>query len=139
MYYGNLISTTISQNKIDEITAAIERINDQLPSLITLTKEEFSSMPKVSYQNIDFIHEVLEFADTYPEMVPEHINVQEIRKDLELIESISAILKPMKRLVKKLEDSALLAGSEAYVPSLAIYNSVKTSRGMDRSGQLSAH
>ena len=69
MYYGNLISTTISKNKIDEITAAIERINDQLPTLITLSKEEMSSMPKVSYQNIDFIHEVLEFVDTYPEMV----------------------------------------------------------------------
>ena len=139
MYYGNLISTTISKNKIDEITAAIERINDQLPTLITLSKEEMSSMPKVSYQNIDFIHEVLEFVDTYPEMVPDHINVQEIRKDLELIESISAILKPMKRLVKKLEDSALLAGSEAYVPSLAIYNSVKTSKNLGNTGQLSAH
>lgn len=139
MYYGNLISTTISQNKIDEITAAIERINDQLPTLITLSQEELSSMPKVSYQNYDFIHEVLEFVDTYPDMVPDHINVQEIRKDLKLIESISAILKPMKKLVKKLEDSALLAGSEAYVPSLAIYNSVKTGRNKDRSGQLSTH
>jgi hypothetical protein len=87
-------------------------------------------------KNIDFIHEVLDFADTYPDLVPPHIDVQEIRKDLSLIESISKILKPMKQLVKKLEDSALLAGSEAYIPSLAIYNSVKAGTTRSRSHHM---
>lgn len=130
--YSNLISTSISQEKINEITAAIDRINAQLPTLVSLSSEEMSSLPKVSIKNIDFIHEVLDFADTYPDLIPPNIDVQEIRKDLYLIESITKILKPMKKLVKKLEDSALLAGSEAYIPSLAIYNSVKA--GKTRSG-----
>ena len=130
--YSNLISTSISQEKINEITAAIDRINAQLPTLVSLSSEEMSSLPKVSIKNIDFIHEVLDFADTYPDLIPPNIDVQEIRKDLYLIESITKILKPMKKLVKKLEDSALLAGSEAYIPSLAIYNSVKA--GRTRSG-----
>jgi len=130
--YSNLISTSISQEKINEIIAAIDRINAQLPTLVSLSSEEMSSLPKVSIKNIDFIHEVLDFADTYPDLIPPNIDVQEIRKDLYLIESITKILKPMKKLVKKLEDSALLAGSEAYIPSLAIYNSVKA--GRTRSG-----
>ena len=130
--YSNLISTSISQEKINEITAAIDRINAQLPTLVSLSSEEMSSLPKVSIKNIDFIHEVLDFADTYPDLIPPNIDVQEIRKDLYLIESITKILKPIKKLVKKLEDSALLAGSEAYIPSLAIYNSVKA--GRTRSG-----
>ena len=134
--YSNFISSTISQDQINEIISAIDRINAKLPSLVSLTNEELSSLPKVSMQNIDFIHEVLDFADTYPDLVPTHIDVQEIRKDLRLIESISKILKPMKQLVKKLEDSALLAGSEAYIPSLAIYNSVKAGTTRSRTHHM---
>jgi hypothetical protein len=137
--YSNLISTSISEEQINEITRAIDRINAQLPSLVTLSSEEISSLPKVSYKNIDFIHEVLDFADTYPDLIPPHIDVQEIRKDLRLIESLARILKPMKKLVKKLEDSTLLAGSEAYIPSLAIYNSVKAGTSKLRSHQLTIH
>jgi len=137
--YSNFISSTISQDQINEIIAAIDRINAKLPTLVSLTNEELSSLPKVSMKNIDFIHEVLDFADTYPDLVPSHIDVLEIRKDLRLIESISKILKPMKQLVKKLEDSALLAGSEAYIPSLAIYNSVKAGTTRSRTHQMSIH
>lgn len=137
--YSNFISSTISQDQINEIISAIDRINAKLPSLVSLTNEELSSLPKVSMQNIDFIHEVLDFADTYPDLVPSHIDVQEIRKDLRLIESISKILKPMKQLVKKLEDSALLAGSEAYIPSLAIYNSVKAGTTRSRTHHMTIH
>ena len=137
--YSNFISSTISQDQINEIISAIDRINAKLPSLVSLTNEELSSLPKVSMKNIDFIHEVLDFADTYPDLVPSHIDVQEIRKDLRLIESISKILKPMKQLVKKLEDSALLAGREAYIPSLAIYNSVKAGTIRSRTHQITIH
>jgi len=127
MQYNNLISTSITQKEIDEILAAIERINKLLPNLITLTSEEKASLPKVSYSNIDFVNEVLDMAEKNPEQVPESIDIPEIRKDIELIESISKILQPLKQLEKKLEDSALLAGSEAYIPSLAIFNSVRMS------------
>ena len=137
--YSNLISTSISEEQINEITRAIDRINAQLPTLVSLSSEEISSLPKVSYKNIDFIHEVLDFADTYPDLVPPHIDVQEIRKDLRLIESLSKILKPMKKLVKKLEDSTLLAGSEAYIPSLAIYNSVKAGKARSGSHHMTIH
>jgi len=137
--YSNLISTSISQEQINEIIAAIDRINAKLPTLVSLTNEELSSLPKVSYKNIDFIHEVLDFADTYPDLVPPDIDVQEIRKDLKLIESLTKILIPMKILVKKLEDSALLAGSEAYIPSLAIYNSVKAGTARSRAHSLTIH
>ena len=137
--YSNLISTSISPEQINEILAAVDRINAKLPTLVTLSNEELTSLPKVSYRNIDFIHEVLDFADTYPELIPPDIDVQEIRKDVKLIESLTKILIPIKKLVKKLEDSAILAGSEAYIPSLAIYNSVKAGTARSRSTQMQAH
>jgi hypothetical protein len=128
MHYSNLISTSISEKEIDEILAAIERINHLLPNLVTLTNEEKASLPKVSFSNLDFVNEVLGMAEKNPEQVPKSINIPEIRKDIKLIEAISRILRPLKQLEKKLEDSALVAGSEAYIPSLAIFNYLRMGR-----------
>lgn len=126
MHYSNLISTKIPKNVSNEILAYIDEINGMLPNLLTLSKEELDSLPKVSYDNIDFVHEVLAIAEEDPSLIPDNIDISEIRKDVELTDSILRLLIPLKQLVKKLENNALLAGSEAYVPSMAIYNALKT-------------
>jgi hypothetical protein len=126
MSYPNLISTSISSEDMKKILDSIEKINSLLPDLISLSDDQVSNLPKVSSSTIDFVYETLELVDKYPNLVPDEIEIPEIRKDVELIESIKKILKPLKRLVRKLEDSAVLAGSEAYLPSMAIYNAVKT-------------
>ncbi len=126
MAYPNLISTQISEEKVNEIMNAIEQIDSMLPDLVTLSNDKLASLPKVSSSTIDFVYETLELVDKFPGLIPEGIEIPEIRKDAELIHSINTILKPLKKLVRKLEDSAVLAGSEAYLPSMAIYNAVKT-------------
>jgi hypothetical protein len=74
---------------------------------------------------IDFVLEHLEEAENNPKLVPKNVDINEIEKDVKLIRAINKILNPLKSLEKKLMDSALLAGSEAYLPSIAIYNAIK--------------
>ena len=124
MAYPNKISTSISEESIREILSSIEKIDKLLPDLVSLSNEKLSSLPKVSASTIEFVYETLELVDKYPALIPRDVEIPEIRKDAELIEAINRILKPLKKLVRKLEDSAVLAGSEAYVPSMAIYNAV---------------
>ena len=126
MAYPNLISTTISEESMKKIMDAIDRIEELLPDLVTLSNEKLASLPKVSLSTIEFVYETLELVDKYPTLIPQDVEVPEIRKDAELIGSIYKILKPLRKLVRRLEDSAVLAGSEAYLPSMAIYNAVKT-------------
>ena len=104
--YSNLISTSISQEQINEIIAAIDRINAKLPTLVSLTNEELSSLPKVSYKNIDFIHEVLDFVDTYPDLVPPDIDVQEIRKDFHKDLKDVELAEEASKLEKKLSSKS---------------------------------
>ena len=125
MDYSNLISTKIPDKEIQEIISAINLINEKLPDLVTLSNEEMASLPKMSHHTIDFVLENLKAAETHPEIVPDNVEIEEIKKDVELIMAINKILSPLKKLEKKLEHSALLAGSEAYLPSIAIYNSMK--------------
>lgn len=125
MKYPNLISTTIPEKELKEILDAIKFINDKLPDLVTLTKEELSALPKVGKDTVNFVLENLKESEKNPELVPHDVEIDEVIKDVELIKSIDKILDPLKKLERKLEDSAFLAGSEAYLPSIAIYNAIK--------------
>lgn len=125
MKYPNLLSTSIPDKDIDEILDAIKFINDKLPDLVKLNKEELDSLHKTGKTTIDFVLENLKAAENKPELVPADVDLNEIKKDVKLIHAIYKILNPLKKLEKKLEDSALLAGSEAYLPSISIYNAMK--------------
>ena len=125
MEYTNLLSTAIPNKDIKDIIEAINFINKKLPDLVTLTSEERASLPKMGINTIDFVLEHLEEAENNPKLIPKNVDIGEIAKDVELIKSIYKILNPLKSLEKKLMDSALLAGSEAYLPSIAIYNAIK--------------
>ncbi len=128
MKYDNLISTSISSEDLNEILKAIEFINDKLPDLVSLSEEELASLPKMRHNTIEFVCECLNYAEKNPEIVPDNVDIPEIKKDVELIKQILDILDPLMDLVKKLEDSALLAGSEAYLPSMAIYNATQANK-----------
>lgn len=125
MTYSNLISTAIPDREIKEIIDAINTINEKLPDLIVLTKEEIVALPKMGEHTVDFVLENLKQAENNPDLVPDNVEIDEIIMDVELIKSIQKILHPLKKLERKLTDSALLAGSEAYLPSIAIYNAMK--------------
>jgi hypothetical protein len=122
--FSNLISATIENKDLKEILNAISFIDGKLSELVTLEEDEIATLPKMKSNTSQFVKQCLEFAKKYPEVVPTDVNIKEIEKDMALIKSIAAIREPLLNVVKKLEDSALLAGSEAYQPCIAIHNSV---------------
>jgi len=126
MGYSNKVSTTIPQNDLKDILQAIESIDQKLPGLVSLTDEEIAALPRMKAHTESFVNECLKYSKKYPNCIPADVNVQEINKDLMLIKTLSQIAQALSKLKKKVEDNILLAGSEAYLPSLAIYNAVKT-------------
>ncbi|MFW5759819.1 MAG: hypothetical protein ACOCXH_02430 [Cyclobacteriaceae bacterium] len=125
MQYANKISTSITRKEVDEIVSHVDQINKKLENLVKLTEEEKSAMPHMGEETIAFVFNVLEKAEKEPSLVPAKVDLDEIKKDVELISAINKIYHPLKDLVRKLEDSALIASSEAYFPALAIFNSIK--------------
>jgi hypothetical protein len=124
--YSNQISTTISSDDLKEILDAIAFIDDKLSNLVSLSEEEIASLPRGKRDTVYFVKECLDYAKKYPKYIPSDIELKEIRKDMELVESLLKIIKPLKQVIKKLEDSTLLASSEAYIPSMIIHNTVKS-------------
>ena len=125
MQFKNNISTSISPQDVKEILTQIKKIDSALKNLVTLTEEEKKAMPNVGKDTASFVTFVLDIAEKDPDLIPKTVNIDEMKKDAELIRAINKIYAPMKEMVQKLEDSALLASSEAYLPALSIFNSYK--------------
>jgi hypothetical protein len=125
MDFPNVISTSIPEEVVDDILKGINEIDSKLPGLLTLSKEQKDALPHMGEDTEPFLFMVLRKAQENPDLIPPGINLAEVEKDIDLIQTTNRILQPLKNLVQKLEDSSLLAGSEAYVPALFLYNAMK--------------
>ena len=125
MEYPNFISTTISNQDLNEILSAIGFIEEKLPGLLSLSDLEPYTVYSTKTESVEFVQQNLKVVEKNPEIVPQDVDIKEVRKDVDLIKSIDKIIIPLKNLLQKLEDSKVIACNEAYLPSIAIYNALK--------------
>jgi hypothetical protein len=131
----NLVSLSISENELAEIRKAIQILQDKLlPYLLELTNSEKESMAKMGDKTVAFVTKATEHAEAQPKLVPAFIDVTELRKDLEAIETLRPLSNSLTQLAKGLDDTMMVAGSEAYMAALAFYQSVKVGAKMNVTG-----
>ena len=124
MPYQN-ISAELSDAALAQIQQKITEIKALLPFLIQLTPEERQTLPKMGPASLAFVGKALSYAEGNPALVPPYVNVAEQRKDFALTEKLVLVNQQLGPLADGLESTLMAAGSEAFVTSLAFYNSVK--------------
>jgi hypothetical protein len=124
MPYAN-ISAEVNKEVSEAIVAKIQEIEEMLPFLIGLTNEERQALPKMSGKTRFFASDALKAAEGTPELLPRYVELDEMHRDLDLFDALSKISHPLDRLNRKLGDTTLAVGSEAYTAALAFYNSAK--------------
>ena len=67
----------------------------------------------------------MEYAANNTALVPSYLDLVEANKDLKLSKDLNNILKQVSTLQRAIEDTAMVAGSEAYDAALVFYASVK--------------
>jgi hypothetical protein len=128
----NRISITISPEDKTAIEAAVTTLKTKLqPYLIALTNEERRAIPKVNEKTFSFMDKSISYINSNPEFAPPYLNVPELTKDVTAAEVLNTIFKPLNQITTGLDDTTMLAGSEAYVAVLSYYNSVKEAAKRD--------
>lgn len=131
----NRVSIILKPEDLKKVLDALVVVNTTLkPYLIALTPAERQELPKMSDGTVPFVKKSLEYAQTNAAFVPAYIDVNELKTDLNAVEALSQIFRPVAQLNLNLEDTITLSGSEAYVASLAFYNSVKQAAKMNVPG-----
>ena len=123
----NRISATLAPTDRSSILQAIDTIRTQLPFLIDIEPTERQALPKLGDKSKAFVTKALELATQNQGFLPRDFDVEEMRKDVQLYEDLSAIRQALAKLFELVDDSLVVTGSEAYIAALTIYTYAKNS------------
>jgi hypothetical protein len=131
----NLISVEFPDADVQEIKTNILHIKGKLPQgLVTLTPEERRAYVKMGDKSIAFVEKALDTAQSFPQLLPVFVDIAEFKKDVEAVKVMKTILRQLEEITILLDDSILLAGSEALTAALSIYNVAKDAARRDVAG-----
>lgn len=118
---NNRLNITATTAQITAVKTALQTIGTNLPFLTGLTTEERIALPAINVNNKAFTEDAINAAVNNTSLIPSYVNVPNMQNDLTLFTQLDEIILLTKQLLERLEDTQLLAGSEAFVSSLAIY------------------
>ncbi len=126
MAFENRISMRLTPEDQQRINDSLRAVQETLtPYLVALTAEERKNLPKMSDRTTPFVEKALSYAQANPSISPLFLNVEEFKVDLEAVYQLTELLRTVDQLSDLLNDTVLLAGSEAYEAALTFYSSAK--------------
>lgn len=129
----------LTDEEKDQINQAIETLVSVLePKLVTLTPDERREMPKMGDKTVAFVEKGMEYGEEYPQYMPSFIDITESKSDFDAVKTIRAFFTPLERIANELDDSMLIAGSEAYASALSVYKVLKNAATMGQPGAAQA-
>jgi hypothetical protein len=76
----------------------------------------------------------MDYATSDPQFTPPYMDVPEMKKDFDATTALLPLLRTVDQIEDNLNDTTMLAGSEAYIAALSYYNSVKMAAKMNIPG-----
>jgi hypothetical protein len=116
------------QNKIDEANELLA------PYLSPLTPQERQELLKMGNVTFSFVVKAHDYVRHYPAFVPSYLNIAEFDTDMADAIGLRVLNTSARQLADNIDDTAMVAGSEAFQASLVFYNAVKAASAQDIPG-----
>ena len=123
-----VIPTDVLQQSLEHLQAAGKLLQ---PYLHALTGADRQGLAKMGDKTIPFVAKNLDYSRSNPQFTPAYLDVVELEKDLNVATGLTPLLRICEQITSNLDDTIMLSGSEAYVSSLAYYNTVKQAAKMN--------
>ncbi|WP_068473227.1 hypothetical protein [Saccharicrinis aurantiacus] len=116
----------LSAEEATQINDALGVLNTiLLPKLVDLSPEQKLMMPKMGDKTLAFVSKCIVHMEENPELTPQYLNVDEARLDLNAVNDLRKVMTPINQISAMINDSMIIAGSEAYTAALAFYTYIK--------------
>jgi hypothetical protein len=122
----NLVSLQLSIEEMQEIEKAIAVLQTLSTKLVEISPSDRMELPKMGKKTFQFVSKCIDVMDLNPDLVPKYVDIAEVKKDVSLIAQLQKVLFPLQSITRRVEDTAMIAGSEAYLGSISMYQSLKT-------------
>ena len=110
---NNRLNITATAVQLTAVKTALQAVTTNLPFLIGLTTEERIALPAINVSNKAFTEDAINAAVNNASLIPSYVSVASMQNDLTLFTQLDEVILLVKQLLEKLEDTQLLAGSEA--------------------------
>lgn len=121
---NNRIDIQMTAAQVDDVKNAIKTIETTLSFSVSLTTEERASLPKISVVNKAFTEDAINAVANNPSVFPSYLDINLMKNDLVLYQQLDELATLLRQTLERVEDTRILAGSEAYVAALAAYKLV---------------
>jgi hypothetical protein len=108
-----------AQENIDRVNAILK------PYLIILTPEERHDFPKMGRKSLEFGEKTLDYSRQYPQINPPYLDRPGFEEDMADAVGLRVLQTSAQQLADNIDDTSLIAGSEAYQAALLFYSAVK--------------
>lgn len=126
MSTNNQISVEIPVSVITDVTEKLQACKTLLaPYLQALTADQRKSIFKMGDKTLATVQKVKSYMETNPEFTPAYRDKTEFLKDEAVVTSLTPLENLAKQLSSDIEDTVMLAGSEALVAALLYYGTTK--------------
>ncbi|MDR2114760.1 MAG: hypothetical protein LBP87_00105 [Planctomycetaceae bacterium] len=123
---NNNHSVSIPPDVIAQALSQAEALRQLLAPYITpLTPTQRHTIAKMGDKTFAFVEKAYELAQSNPEFVPPFLNMPEFTIDFSDANNLEPLFVAVEQLRSGVDDTQMLAGSEAYHAALVYYNSVK--------------
>ena len=122
-----------------DILAQVQSLLNQantllLPYATPLTPAERRTIAKMGEKTLSFVEKAHEFALQNPNLAPPFLDMAAFDTDFADAHNLWTVLLASQQLHENLDDTTMVAGSEAYQAALIFYNSVKMAARQDIPG-----
>jgi hypothetical protein len=121
----NKIDAVLSAASVSKILQLIDQIEAEMPFLVDLSNDEIASLNKMGDKGQSFVQDAMTLAEQDDSFLPRSFEVTAMRRDVDLIQSLPPIAGRVSRLKELLDDTLLLAGSDAFAAALDVYASAQ--------------
>ncbi|MBK3517040.1 hypothetical protein [Carboxylicivirga marina] len=122
----NMHDESIPKDVIDQVKVKVEEIQTLMsPFFITLTTEQRQKMLKMGEKALSFVTNANSLSKEHPELIPSFITQEDFDIDVADATELLPLENNLLTLASQVNDTAMIAGSEAYNNALLFYNNVK--------------
>jgi hypothetical protein len=131
----NQHSIQIPENIVLQVKSFVQQANDLLlPYVTALTPAERRTLAKMGEKTLSFVEKAHEAATENPNFVPPFLDMAAFDVDFADAHNLWGLHLATNQLHENVDDTTMVAGSEAYQASLIFYNSVKMAARQDIPG-----
>ncbi len=126
MSQKNEIYFRLTEDELSNIQGLLSALNKTLvPKLKALTPADRHDILKLGEKSQAFVTKSYEYAIQHPELVPPYLNLEDMKINMDAVDSLRNIHQALEQLAALTHDSLILSGSDAYSAALVFYESVK--------------